>query len=262
MKKITGLLACVFLSACASAIVRPAVSPSAPRADALLVIPGLGYSRAGENALRTLTATLAGEGFDLYVPTYISRSGLIESRAKLQQFIRDHRLSRYDRLHVFAFIAGAWTVNPLIETEGLPKLATVVYDRSPLQERASRIAAEKLRFLTWVRYGSPVFEIAKTPYVPLIAPDAKVGLMIETMPTTFIKRRAKAARAYGTFRFDCDAFAQRYDDCLYLSMDHDELYQRFAEVWPELLAFIRNGQFTNSANRTPPVGDPLSAQGH
>jgi hypothetical protein len=201
---------------------------------------------------------MAREGVELYVPTYISRSGLTESRAKLQRFIRDHRLDRYDRLHVFAFIAGAWTLNPLVEARGLPNLATVVYDRSPFQERAPRIADEKLHFLTWVRYGSPVFDIAKTPYAPLTAPDVKVALVVETTPTSFIKRYEQTARGYGPIRFECDAFMQRYDDCLYLQMNHDELYVRFAEVWPELLAFIRTGRFTSTANRTPPSGDPLA----
>ena len=92
----------------------------------MLVLPGFGYSRAGEKALRSLAASMAGEGVELYVPTYIARSGLIESRAKLQRFIRDHRLDRYDRLHVFAFIAGAWALNPLVEGRELPNLATVV----------------------------------------------------------------------------------------------------------------------------------------
>jgi hypothetical protein len=89
---------------------------------------------------------MAGEGMDLYVPTYISRGGLAESRARLQRFIRDNRLERYDRVHVFAFLAGAWTFNPLVEARELPNLATVIYDRSPLQERAPRIADEKLHF--------------------------------------------------------------------------------------------------------------------
>jgi hypothetical protein len=87
---------------------------------------------------------MAREGVELYVPTYISRSGLTESRAKLQRFIRDHRLDRYDRLHVFAFIAGAWTLNPLVEARGLPNLATVVYDRSPFQERGTEAARTML----------------------------------------------------------------------------------------------------------------------
>ena len=187
------------------------------------------------------------------------RGGLDESRSKLQRFIRDQRLDRYDRLHVFAFIAGAWTLNPMVETQGLSNLTTVVYDRSPLQERAPRIAAEHLHFLTWVKYGSPVFDLARTPYPPLTAPNVKVGVMVETRPTSFIKRHEKTARGYGPFRFECDAFMQRYDDCVYLPINHDELYVRFAEVWPELLAFVRTGRFTGAANRTPPAGDPLAA---
>jgi hypothetical protein len=57
-------------------------------ADALLVLTGFGYGRAGRKALR-------------------ARSGLVASRTKLERFIREQRLDRYERLHVFAFIAGA-----------------------------------------------------------------------------------------------------------------------------------------------------------
>ena len=257
--RLAMLMACACMANCAPSIVRPSLSPSKPRADALLVLPGFGYSRAGEKALRSLAAPMIQEGVDLYVPVYVSRGGLVESRTKLQRFIRDHQLDRYDRLHVFAFIAGAWTLNPLVETQGLANLATVVYDRSPLQERAPRIAAEQLHFFTWVKYGSPVFDLARTPYPPVIAPKVKVALMVETKPTSFIKRHEKTARAYGPFRFGCEAFMQRYDDCLFLPMNHDELYLRFAEVWPELLAFIRTGRFSSAANRTPPADDPFAA---
>ncbi len=229
--------------------------------DALLVLPGFGYSRAGEKAFRSLAASMASEGVDLFVPAYVSRSGLAASRANLQRFIREYHLDRYVRLHVFAFIAGAWTLNPLVETQGMPNLATVVYDRSPFQERAPRIAAEKLHFLTWVRYGSPVFDVAQAPYTPIVVPSVKVALVVETTPTPFIRRYEQTARRDGPFRFDCDAFMQRYDDCQYVAMNHDQLYKRFAEVWPELLAFIRTGRFTSTANRTPPAGDPLAADG-
>ena len=57
------------------------------------------------------------------------------------RFIQDNNLARYERLHVFAFLAGAWTLNPLLDGRALPNLATVVYDRSPYQERAPRIAS-------------------------------------------------------------------------------------------------------------------------
>jgi hypothetical protein len=228
----------------------------------MLVLPGFGYGRDGERTLRSLAGAMAGEGMDLYVPTFISRDGLAESRAKLRRFIRDNHLERYDRVHVFAFLAGAWTFNPLVEARELPNLATVIYDRSPFQERAPRIATEKLHFLTWVRYGSPVFDVARTAYVPITAPGVNVALLVETRPTSFIKQHEKAARAYGDFRFDCNAFMQRYEDCAYVAMNHNELYKRFSELWPDLLAFIRTGRFSSAANRTPPAGDPLAGALH
>lgn len=245
---------------CAGAIVRPALAPTKPPTDALLVLPGFGYGRGGERVLRSLASEMAGEGFDLYVPAYISRAGLAESRARLDRFIDDHQLSRYDRLHVFAFIAGAWTLNPLAQIGKLPNLRTVVYDRSPYQERAPRIATEKLHFLTWLRYGSAVFDVAGTPYLPLGEAGVKVGLVVETRPTPFIKHHERTARQYGPFDFECDAFQQRHEDCVYLPMNHEALYRRFSEVWPELLSFIRTSRFTGAAVRTPPAGDPLAAR--
>ena len=249
---------CASLSGCVSSIVRPTLSPPDRGGDALLILPGFGYRPDGENALRALAPSIAGEGIDLYVPSYISRGGLASSQAALQQFVRETRLDRYERLHVFAFIAGAWTINPLAQKDAFPNLATVVYDRSPLQERAPRIATEKFRLLTWMKYGSPVFELARTPYPPLTATDVNVGLMVETMPTRFINRHARTARAYGPVEFACGELRQRYDDCLYLAMDHDQLYVRFSEVWPELLVFIRTGRFSYTADRTPPRTDPLA----
>lgn len=255
LARLAVVACCVYSVGCANAIVRPTVTPSKPAADALLVLPGFGYSRAGEHAFRSLAPSMTAEGIDLYLPTFVSRSGLEESRERLRRFVRDNRLDRYERVHVFAFIAGGWTFNPLVETDALPNLSTVVYDRSPYQERAPGIALEKLRFLTWLKYGSVVFDVARTPYAPITAPGVRVGLVVETMPTSFIRRFATSARRHGPYHFECDAFRQRYDDCLYVAMNHDELYARFAEVWPEVRSFIRTGRFTSAANRTPPAAD-------
>ena len=245
---------CTVLTACASAIVKPAVTPAArPATDALLVLPGFGYGRAGEEAFRSLAPSIAAAGLDLYLPTFISRSGLEESRERLHQFVREQRLDRYERVHVFAFLAGGWTFNPLAEMTSLPNLSTVVYDRSPYQERAPRIARERLRLLTWLRYGSVVFDVAKTPYAPLTTPDVRVGIVVETVPTSFIKRFADAARKQGAYDFSCGGFNQRYDDCMYVALSHNQLYTQFAQVWPEVREFLRAGRFTPSANRTPPA---------
>ena len=253
---VIAALAC--LAACAGPAVRPKIAPSKPNSEALLVLPGFGYGRTDDTAFRALAGQTADEGVDLYVAPFLTRSGLESSRAKLERFIRDNRLDRYERLHVFAFIAGAWVFNPLVERHALPNLASVVYDRSPFQERAPKIAAEELRLLAWARYGSTVFDLAKTPYSPLTAPGVKVAIMVESTPTAFIRKHDEEARRFGPFAFGCDSFGQRYDDCLYLPMNHDELYVRFAEVWPEVLAFGRTGRFSDGANRTPPADTTIA----
>lgn len=97
--------------------------------------------------------------------------------------------------------------------------------------------------------------------IRLAAVACCVSVMVETSPTSFIKRFAATARGYGTYDFGCDAFKQRHDDCFYVAMSHDELYARFAEVWPEVRSFIRAGQFSASAKRTPPAGDAATLGG-
>jgi hypothetical protein len=246
------------LAACAGSGLEPSLAPAAPKTDALLILPGFGYGSEGEKAFHALAVSTAREGVDLYVAPFVTRSGLASSRDKLERFIRENRLDRYQRLHVFAFIAGGWAFNPLVEREGLPNLASVIYDRSPFQERAPKIAASRLRVPAWLRYGSTIFDVARTPYAPLDAPAVKVAIVVESEPTRFIRRHEREARQYGPFTFECNSFRQRHDDCLYLPMNHDELYTRFAEVWPELLSFIRTSRFSEAADRTPPTGDPLA----
>lgn len=262
MRHRLGILVLLALpAACAGPTIRPALSPAKPHPDALLVLPGFGYGRADASAFRSLAGPASAAHVDVYVAPFLTRSGLATGRDKLARFVRDNRLDRYERVHVFAFLAGAWTFNPLMERERLPNLATVIYDRSPFQERAPRIAATRLRFLAWLRYGTTIFDVARTPYPALSVPDVTVGLMVESLPTPFITRYRDAAREAGPFAFECSALVQAYDDCLYLPMNHTDLYKRFAEVWPEVLAFIQNGRFSDAADRTPPAGDPLARRG-
>ena len=232
-------------------------SPEPTRRDALLIIPGFGYNRAAQKVFRSVRATLAAEGIDVYVPTYIERGGLAESRTELQEFLHEHHLGQYQRLHVFAFIAGAWTLNPMLERERPANLATVIYDRSPMQERAPRVADEKLHFLTWVKFGRNVFDMARTPYTPDTAAGVRIGIMVETVPTKLMKRYAKPVLSYGPLHFECAAFGQRYNDCTYLALSHDQLYTRFQELVPEVLTFMRTGRYSAGANRAPPTHDPL-----
>jgi hypothetical protein len=250
--RIAAVLVCATATACAHAIVETRSPAARLPAEALVVLPGVGYSRAGERALRALAPAMAADGLALYVPAFVSRGGLDESRDRLQRFLSDNRLQRYERVHVFAFIAGGWAMNQLAARHPIPHLATVVYDRSPYQERAPRIAQERLPFLTWLRHGSIVSDLARTPYPSFPDSGVRVGLVVETVPTPFVRRFAATGKKYGALRFECDALGQAYDDCCYLPLDHTKLYTHFADVWPELHAFIRTGRFSTVADRTPP----------
>ena len=252
--RLTTLTLCLAGAGCAQAITPPKTSPAPPASEALIVLPGFGYSRSGERALKALAPTMAAAGLDLYVPDYVSRKGLFDSRQRLVRFLQDARLERYDRVHVFAFIAGGWTLNRIVDDYPLSNLTSVIYDRSPYQERAPRIAQERLPILTWFRYGSAVSDIARAFYIPFLTSKVRVGLMVETKPTGFVRRFAKAADRKGPYQFACDAFAQPHDDCMYVALNHTELYTHFAELWPDVQAFIQGSRFTSTANRRAPAG--------
>src|SRR5215831_4014193 len=103
------------LAACGGPRVMPAVSPARPNRDAVLVLPGFGYGRGDGKAFREIARKEAPAGLDVYVPDYMARGGLEDARHALRGFIHAQRIDRYERVHVVAFIAGAWTVNPLID---------------------------------------------------------------------------------------------------------------------------------------------------
>jgi hypothetical protein len=237
------LVAIASLTACAGPHIVPALSPARANREALLVLPGFGYGRGDGDAFRAIAKRAPASGLDVYVPSYVTRGGLEDTRRALRQFIRGARLDRYERVHVVAFIAGAWTVNPLIDGGELPNLATIVYDRSPFQERAPALAVRDLRIPAWLRYGRTIFDLSATPYPPLARSDVKVGLLIETMPTRFVRKHARPADVPAADAFACDRIEARFDDCLHVAMTHDDVYTRFADVWPDVDAFIRSGRF-------------------
>jgi hypothetical protein len=254
---LAALAAATCLASCAGPVVKPALAPAAEHRDAVLILPGFGYGRGEGKVFAEFAASASRDGVDVYVAPFLTRSGLDDGRARLERFIRDERLDRYTRLHVFAFIAGAWTLNPLLDRLPLSNLATVVYDRSPYQERAPKIAVTKLRRRAWLRYGRTIFDVARLPYPPNQRPRVRVALLVESAPTPFMTSHAKDAAAYGPFEFRCDSLGQRYDDCAYVAMNHADMYARFADLWPDVYAFVQTGRFTVSADRTPPVNVSL-----
>lgn len=233
-------------------------TPAEPaRREALLVIPGFGYSDRAGRIIRSRRDTLAGQGIDLFIAEYLRRPGLAASREALLDFYTKKGLDRYERVHVFAFIVGSWTLNPALGDPRLANVRTVIYDRSPYQERAPRVTVERLSLPARFLYGSVLFDVAKTSYPPADTAGRRVGILVETTPTGFIRRFSGTAEKYGPFDFRCASLGQLNHDCAYVDLNHDQMYTRFPRVLPELLQFIRTGRFSASLSRIPPARDSL-----
>jgi hypothetical protein len=117
------------------------------RKEALLILPGFGSRSEG---VRDLQNFFSHRGYDLYIPDYIARNSLSQCVSNLDRFIQERKLAEYRKLHVFSFIIGAWTLNQWIGEHPENKIATIIYDRSPLQERAAYAMMQDSPFLTRV----------------------------------------------------------------------------------------------------------------
>lgn len=244
---------CACSSGCASALVSRSVTPARPAAEALLVLPGFGYGRDGERAFRELARSVEQDGLDLYLPTFIARSGLDESRRRLHRFIGDSRLERYQRVHVFAFLAGGWTFNSL-GASTIPNLTTVVFDRSPYQERAPAVARETLKLFAWLRYGPVIFDVARTPYPPLEAPGVRVGLVVERDP----RNSSPAMRLRQTGMVPTDSSATRWRNATTTACTSRSITRTSTPTLP------RSGPTSDrssgrAASHPPPIGRRRSA---
>lgn len=259
MRRLAPALVLV-LSACAAGPVLP--PPSSVCTDAILVLPGFGYDSAGRRSMERFANNVRTKGYTLYTADYVREEGLAASRQAILDFIKDNHIDQCKRLHILAFIAGAWSLNPLLEKSPPQNLRTLIYDRSPLQERAPRIASSRLPFFARRLFGEVIFELARTPYPALSPPSGvRTGLIVESRASSFIRFYKEEALAMGPVDFSFSAFGQKHDDAVYWPFDHSLMYNRFEELEPLVLEFIEKGSFPENSNRTTP-GDPFSEPGN
>jgi len=207
--------------------------------------------------MERFAANVQGKGYRVFTADYLRKESLSASRESIKNFIYEHRLHECERLHVLAFIAGAWSLNPLLQELKLANLKTVVYDRSPLQERAPRVVTEEIPVIVRQMFGAVIFEMARTPYSPFEPGSVRTGLIVETKATSLIRFFKEEALALGPVQFDFASFRQKHDDAVYWPFDHAQMYDRFDELEPLLLTFIEKGRFPEDSNRSVP-GDPFT----
>lgn len=222
--------------------------------EAIVILAGLGSKVHNE---RKIAQYFKDKGYDIYQPSYIYRKGIDKGVDKLERFSKKHELGSYKKIHVFCYIIGGWTFNRWFTKSSLKNIETLIYDRSPMQERAPYVLMKDSKFIARLVIGKVNDELATTPYSPITNFKGKIGLLIETVPTKLILRHRKTAAGLGPISWAVNSLNQAHTDYCYVSMNHDEMYTHIEKAGPEILSFIKTGNFSEKANRTAPVTDPL-----
>lgn len=231
-------------------------NPAIPRSEkeAILILPGFGSKLHGSKHQKKY---FRDKGYDLFIPKYISRKSIEASVKNVDEFIAKHHLGEYRKVHIFSYIVGSWTVNSWIKDHPKNNIATIVYDRSPLQERAPYALITDSPKIAKLLAGQIMFEFSRTPYAGIPKGKIRTAILVESKATKLIRRHKKTTLSMGEVRWDMAQFGQEHDDFLYTWLDHDDMYERFDVVGPEIFNFIKNGRFSEQARRTPYDSDPF-----
>ena len=224
--------------------------PQTPKSEkeAILILPGFGDKHGRRKKQK---AFFGNVGYDLYIPDYKARASLEATVENLHQFYEQHDLGAYKKVHVFAYIMGTWVLNTYISQYGKQNIATIVYDRSPLQERAPRVVVDRIPGIGKLLKGKVLEEMSHTPYPPMTMEGINIGIMVESKATNLIKIFKKKTLSYGPIDWNNLQFNQSYHDLIYIWLNHDQLYSRFDVVGQDILFFLQHGTFTPDARRDP-----------
>lgn len=236
-------------------IVHIDASKPASEKKALLILPGFGSIAHG---VKHIEAYYKDRGYDLFIPDYISRKSVAKCTANLDDFLKEYRLDEYKELHVLSYLIGAWSFNDWLKTSELNNLKTIVYDRSPLQERAPYVLVKDVPFLARIVGGRAIKDMSDIPY-PTVqhSSQVKVGLLIETIPTKLIIRHKESAYALGPLSWEVEDLNQPHSDYIFIPYNHDDLYEEFESAGREVMYFFKNGEFSPQASKEKPTSNPL-----
>lgn len=230
--------------------------PEKPRSEkqAILLIPGLDETNKGRKAMEAYFSALE---YDLFIPDYVDEDSFEGSVANFKHFFEQQNLSEYQSIHVVSYILGSWVLNRYISDAGPGNIKTIVYDRSPLQERAALIATENIPLLARIAIGDVVEDFSRLPYTPIDQGDIHIGILVESKATPLIRFFKKKTLEKGEIQWTDLDLRQSHDDRIFIPLNHEEMYFEFELLGPEILYFIKHSTFTSSAQRTWYNWDPF-----
>lgn len=214
--------------------------------EALIILPGLGDSKKGRKHQFNY---FKNKGFDLFIPDYIDKISFDSTVNKFTQFYNEQHLEEYKKVHVFSYILGSWVVNTFINKNGIGNISTIIYDRSPLQERAPAIVVENIPRIGKLVSGEVIKELSGKPYPPIVKGGVKIGIIVESKATPLMRHFKKETIAKGIINWEELDFNQDHDDLIFTRLNHDEMYITFDEIGPDILHFLKKGRFKKDTRR-------------
>lgn len=223
--------------------------------EAILILPGFGSRIQGTKEIANY---FFNKGMDVFIPDYIARKSIKNCVNNMDEFITKYKLMGYKKVHVFSYIVGSWTLNEWIKQHPKNNIASIVFDRSPLQERAPYALVKDIPFIIRMVAGKIMKEFSLTPYPPIPKGEMNIGIIIESKATKLLKKHKKSALIPGPILWDVASLHQENSDFFYTWLDHDLMYTRFDIIGEEILYFFKNGQFTDQAKRDTYTEDPFT----
>ena len=77
-------------------------------------------------------------------------------------FYDKNNLDEYKEVKFLCYIIGGYVLNHHIEKNGKGKITTIIYDRSPTQERAPKVATERLPCISQILYSNNFNHVSNT----------------------------------------------------------------------------------------------------
>ena len=222
--------------------------------EAILVLTGFG---SFYHSAKNQKINFKQPGYDLFIPDYIDKKSIALCSEHLEAFIVKQGLSKYKKIHVFAYILGAWTLNTYLEHNTLPNLASIIYDRSPLQERVPGILVKSNPFLSRLVFGKLIAEIAHTPYQAHQQQNENIGILIECKATKVLWKKKKEYDLMPAPSFSVEKLNQGHSDYCYFFISHDELYTQLEKVGASIFTFFKTGKFSNDDSKEACSTDPF-----
>jgi hypothetical protein len=239
---------------------KPAAQKYKPKnKEAILILTGFGSKY---HSLQNLKKYFDTTAYDVYVPNYISRKSLEQTVHNLDSYWKKKGLANYEKVHVFAYIIGSWSINAWLQDHWLqtaahPNIKSIVYDRSALQERAPYILITKYKIPNYFVFGPIMYDLHQTPYLPINDNSIQKGLLLECYATGIVRKNQATAAQLGPYCFEPDCFAQQYQDAKYVPLNHDQMYTHPEVYGAALLHFFKYGHFGSTLNTYSPVANPF-----